>query len=45
LWLKVQELKQSFRRIAFKGVPRTDTHIRQVDRLANQALDRVKKNL
>ena len=45
LWLKVQELKQSFQRITFKSVPRTDTHIRQVDRLANQALDRVKKNL
>ena len=45
LWLKVQELKQSFRRITFKSVPRTDIHIKQVDRLANQALDRVKKNL
>jgi ribonuclease HI len=45
LWLKVQELKQSFQRITFKSVPRADTHIRQVDRLANQALDRVKNNL
>jgi ribonuclease HI len=45
LWLKVQELKQSFQRITFKSVPRTDVHIEQVDRLANQALDRVKKNL
>jgi ribonuclease HI len=45
LWLKVQELKQSFQRITFKSVPRTDIHIKQVDRLANQALDRVKKNL
>ena len=45
LWLKVQELKQSFQRITFKSVPRTDIHIRQVDRLANQALDRVKNNL
>jgi len=45
LWLKVQELKQSFRRTTFKSVPRTDIHIEQVDRLANQALDRVKKNL
>jgi ribonuclease HI len=45
LWLKVQELKQSFRRITFKSVPRTDIHIKQVDRLANQALDRVKNNL
>ena len=45
LWLKVQELKQSFRRITFKSVPRTDRHIKQVDRLANQVLDRVKNNL
>ena len=45
LWLKVQELKQSFQRITFTGVPRTDIHIKQVDRLANQALDRVKKKL
>ena len=45
LWLKVQELKQSFQRITFKSVPRTDIHIKQVDRLANQALDRVKNNL
>ena len=45
LWLKVQELKHSFQRMAFMSVPRTDIHIKQVDRLANQALDRVKKNL
>jgi len=45
LWLRVQELKQKFRRTTFKSVPRTDIHIKQVDRLANQALDRVKKNL
>ena len=45
LWLKVQELKQSFQRITFKSVPRTDIHIKQVDQLANQTLDRVKKNL
>ena len=45
LWLKVQELKQKFQRITFKSVPRTDIHIKQVDRLANQALDRIKKKL
>ena len=45
LWLKVQELKQKFQRITFTRVPRTDINIEQVDRLANQALDRVKKNL
>ena len=45
LWLKVQELKQKFRRITFTNVPRTDIYIKQVDRLANQALDRVKNKL
>ena len=45
LWLKVQEVKQKFQRITFKNVPRTDMYIEQVDRLANQALDRVKNNL
>jgi len=45
MWLRVQELKQSFQRITFKSVPRTDINVKQVDRLANQALDRVKKNL
>jgi ribonuclease HI len=45
LWLKVQELKQKFQKTTFKSVPRTDTNIKQVDRLANQALDRVKNNL
>jgi ribonuclease HI len=45
LWLKVQELKQNFGEITFKSVPRTDMLIKQVDRLANQALDRVKNNL
>jgi len=45
LWLKVQELNQKFQRITFKRVPRTDIHIKKVDRLANQALDRIKKNL
>ncbi len=42
LWLKVQELKENFRRVTFKNVPRTDRHIEQVDRLANQVLDRAK---
>ncbi len=45
LWLKVQELKQSFQRVTFKSAPRTNLHIKQVDRLANQALDGVKNNL
>ena len=45
LWLRVQELKLKFWRITFTNVPRTDIHIKQVDRLANQALDRAKNNL
>jgi len=40
LWLKVHELKQKFQKISFVHVPRTDTYIQVVDRLANQALDR-----
>jgi len=45
LWFKVQELKQKFQRITFTNVPRTDIHIKQVDRLANQTLDKVKNKL
>jgi len=45
LWLKIQKLKQRFRRITFKNVPRTNLHIEQVDRLANRTLDKVEKNL
>jgi len=45
LWLKIQKLKQRFREITFKNVPRTDIHIEQVDRLANRTLDKVEKNL
>lgn len=44
LWSRVQELKQEFRRIKFTNVPRTDKHIKHVDELANQALDRAKNN-
>lgn len=40
LWLKVYGLKQKFQKISFIYVPRTDTYIQIVDRLANQALDR-----
>jgi ribonuclease HI len=42
LWLKVQGLKQSFRRITFNHLLRTDINIHEVDELANQTLDRVK---
>jgi len=40
LWLRVHKLKQRFKKISFIHVPRTDTYIQVVDRLANQALDR-----
>jgi len=45
LWFKVQELKQKFQRVTFANAPRTDIYIENVDRLANQTLDRVKNNL
>ncbi len=45
LLLEVQELKQNFQTIDFRKVPRTDRYVAQVDRLANQALDRVKRVL
>lgn len=40
LWLKVRELEQGFRRLSFMCVPRTDSHLQTVDRLANVAVDR-----
>lgn len=39
LWLKVTDLKNKIQKISFTYVPRTDTHIQEVDRLANQTLD------
>ena len=45
LWLEVQELKQKFRKVNFMNIPRTDIRIKRVDRLVNQALNRVKNNL
>lgn len=41
LWLKIQELAQKFQRVTFLHAHRTDTYIKQVDQLANQALDRL----
>ena len=45
LWLEVQELRQKFQRVIFMNIPRTDIRIKRVDRLVNQALNRVKNNL
>lgn len=45
LWLEVQGLERNFQIIDFRKVSRTDRYIEQVDRLANQALDRVRSRL
>lgn len=45
LWLKVQEFKQRFRKMSFTYLPRTNLQIQEVDRLANHALDVIKKRL
>ncbi len=43
LWSKVQELKHGFSEITFTHVSRTNTHIKETDRLVNEALDMAKK--
>jgi len=45
LWLKVQDYKQRFREISFTYIPRTNSQIQEVDRLANHTLDGIKKRL
>ena len=45
LWWKIQELEKKFQEVTFTHVPRTDRHIQEVDRLANQTLDRVSNSL
>jgi ribonuclease HI len=45
LWLKIQKHKQNFRKISFTYVPRTNSRIQEVDRLANLALDGIKKRM
>ena len=39
LWKSVQRLKQKLPNVSFKHVPRTETHIQEVDSLANKILD------
>ena len=41
LWMKVHDLKQSFQKISFMHVPRTEKHIEEVDSLANQTLNAI----
>lgn len=45
LWLKIQELKRNFRRTTHLSVPRENLHIQEVDRMANQTLNRVSDRL
>jgi len=45
LWLQIQKYKQRFSKISFTYVPRTNSQIQEVDRLANLALDRIKNRL
>jgi len=45
LWFKVQDYKQGFMKISFTYIPRTNPQIQEVDRLANLALDGIKKRL
>jgi len=40
LWREAVALKESFRKISFVHVPRTDMYIERIDQLANQELDR-----
>jgi len=41
LWLKVHELRRHFQKISFTHVPRSDENIEEVDKLANDVLDKV----
>lgn len=41
LWRRVVVLKEKFQKISFIHVSRTDMHIQEVDKLANQALEGV----
>ena len=39
LWNRVQELKNCFKKVSFKNVPRTNEFIRKVDKMVNDSLD------
>jgi len=43
LWFKVQGFRQNFSKISFINVPRTDSHVQEVDRLVNKALNRASR--
>jgi ribonuclease HI len=43
LWGRVQQLKRSFKQVAYVNVPRTNIHIQEADRLVNKRLDEATK--
>jgi len=45
LWEKVSGLAGTFREVTFIHVLRTDRHVQEVDKLANQALDKARYSL
>ena len=45
LWLEVERIKERFRTVSFQHVPRTNTHIREVDKMVNETLDEFQKHL
>jgi ribonuclease HI len=45
LWEKVSGLVRTFREVTFIHVLRTDRHVQEVDKLANQALDKARYSL
>ena len=45
LWLQVKRIRERFRTVSFQHVPRTNTHIREVDKMVNKTLDEFQKHL
>ncbi len=45
LWQRVHALTSHFRQVAFRHVAREDWHLAAVDRLANEALNRVQQTV
>jgi ribonuclease HI len=41
LWVQVRELQNQFHEVRFHHIPRTDTDIAEVDKLANRVLDQM----
>jgi ribonuclease HI len=45
LWERASCLMRTFRKVVFVHVPRTDKHVQEVDKMANQALDKARYSL